>query len=298
MERYKKVIRVLVFLIIFLSLIFYFIFLNNPSFNLQTQITENKENLNKYFAENVSINKKIGNKTSISIHAGSITYRKRTSELFDYQNLKEIYIENAEIDIYNNSPGNKSNRDLALINRLFDSMDTFCSYQSLIKNNRKNHKADIETELLSRILFDNINFKIHYPAQKSIFFHASNAEINYNVDNIVLNGNVIIKDNKNNEYYAKTAVFSEKYNGFYFPQGFVHKQYKTNNKNFYALNNSGEIIHVKYIPEIIYVDMLSKSEKELFLKFVRKLPPQLRILLGLSNLEQDKIYKQANKITS
>lgn len=281
MKRYKKVIPISLILLIALSISSYRAFSKEYFQNHQEEFVNNS---NKYSASNVVINKKIGNNNQISLKADNIVYQKRNSDFFDYQNLKEIYIENAEIDIYNDFPLNKQDKDLSYINKLIDSIDVFCSYQSPIKTNTRNKKSDAETELLSRIIFKNINLKFLYPNNKIISLQASNAEINYNIDNIVFNDHVIMKDYNGKEYNAKIAVFSERFKGFYFPEGFITKRYKTNKKQFYVINNFGHILHSHNIPEINYIDLLSKKERDLFIKIVNKLPPQLRLMLGLSNV--------------
>jgi len=229
-------------------------------------------NGNIYYAEGVTINKKNGNNLIVSLHADKIIYRKRTSNFFDYKNLKEIYIENAEIDIVKEGP--------TFIDKLYEDMKIF-SNEYLTNNSFKNERPDAKKEIMSRILFNNIVMRMHYPEQKTIFSRASNAEINYNIDNIVLNDDVFVKDEKGIEYYAKSAVFSGKYNGFYFPIGFVTKRYKTNRKVFYVINRLGDVYKSENVPQINYIDLLSKMEGELFLKMMRRLPPQIRLILGI-----------------
>ena len=283
----KQSISALLILFIIVSLsAFLFLFLNNKKASDDDILAENnaenftEKNYDNFRVEHVSVIRKKDNKPHFILTADEVIHRKRFSKLFSYQNLKEIYISGAKIDIYLNNISSSGNSSL-----LFDEMnEIFASLgkQSTSLDDYSAGKvADSDLDLLSRIFFENFSLNIYYPAGKKLSFSALYASVNPDLNNLVFSGTVQFTDSMQRKFISSKVVWSKKHNGIYFPEGYTLLNSQQRNESFYAVNKDGDFTRLWNIPAIDYADYLEVAESRLYAKLMKKLPPYAKMMLGL-----------------
>jgi hypothetical protein len=278
-----------VFLILFLSLLscaFVFLFLNNKKAGNDDILTENdvqtytEKDYDNFRIEHISVVRKKDNKPHFILTADEVVHRKRASKLFLYQNLKEIYVSGAKIDIYLNNISSSGNSSLP-----FDEMnDIFASLgkrPTSLDDYSAGKVADSDLDLLSRIFFENFSLNIYYPGRKKISFSALYAAVTPDLNNLVFSGTVQFTDSMRRKFVSSKVVWSKKQNGIYFPEGYTLHKSQQRNESFYAVNKDGDFTRLWNIPAIDYADCLEVAESRLYAKLMKKLPPYAKMILGL-----------------
>jgi len=110
--------------------------------------------------EKISIVKRKDNRLFFSFSADRVVHRKRISKFFVYQNLKEIFLSGVQIDFYPYNMAPLKNKNTLL--PLDDIGSTFASLgkPSTPIEEYLAGKADIDLDLLSRIVFENLSLNI------------------------------------------------------------------------------------------------------------------------------------------
>ena len=230
-------------------------------------------------AENVSLIRKKDNKLFFVLTAEEIIHRKRFSRLFLYQNLKEVYISGAKIDIYFNALSSAGNN--LLMDEIHDILRSLGKESTSIDEYFSGKVPDSDLDLLSRIFFENLSLNIYYPDRKKISFSALYATVTPDLNNLVFSGTVQFTDSVRRKFVSSKVVWSKKHNGIYFPEGYTLHNSQYRNKSFYAVNKDGDFSMLWNIPAIDYVDYLEVAESRLYAKLMKKLPPYAKLMLGL-----------------
>jgi hypothetical protein len=230
-------------------------------------------------AENVSLTRKKNNKLFFALTAEEIIHRKRFSRLFLYQNLKEVYISGAKIDIYFNTLSSAGNN--LLMDEIHDILRSLGKESTSIDEYSSGKVSDSDLDLLSRIFFENLSLNIYYPAGKKISFTSLYAAVTSDFNNLVFSGTVNFTDTMQRKFAAPKVVWSTKYNGIYFPEGYTLHNSQYRNKSFYAVNKDGDFSRLWDIPAIDYADYLDIAENKLYAQVMKKMPPYAKMMLGL-----------------
>jgi hypothetical protein len=282
----KQAISVLLILFMVSSCAFLFLFLNSKKAGDDEILAENdaqnftEKDYDNFRAEHVSVIRKRDNKPHFVLTADEIIHRKRFSKLFLYQNLKEIYISGAKINIYLNNRASSGNNLLPVdeINDIFRSLG---KQPTSLDDYYAGKVADSDLDLLSRIYFENLALDIYYPAGKKISFTSLYAAVTSDFNNLVFSGTVNFTDTMQRKFAASKVVWSTKYNGIYFPEGYTLHNSQYRNKLFYAVNKDGDFSRLWDIPAIDYADYLDIAENKLYTQVMKKLPPYAKMMLGL-----------------
>lgn len=243
---------------------------------------QSEENYDNFRIENISIVRKENNKTFFSLTADEIVHRKRFSKHFHYQNLKEIHLSGVKLDIYMNNISSDTNENISI--PLDDISNVFASLgkQPTSLNDYFEGKVqDRDLDLLSRIIFEKVSINIHYSDKKKVSVAAENAAVHFDSQNIVFTGSVKITDPLSRKLHASKAVWSKQFNGIYFPEGYVLQNDYYKNKSFYSMSKDGNLVMLLNIPRIDYRDRLEEAENTFYAKLLKKIPPYVKIMLGL-----------------
>jgi hypothetical protein len=235
----------------------------------------------QFKAEKVFITEQQGARTLFTLYADSIIHRKRRAKFFVYQNLKEIHLKNAKIDIYPESNPSSTNRKQALPFDLFKSSfesfgNTPASVQDYLAGN-----SDLNLDLLSRVLLDELSIDIHLPGSKRFSLCAERARINVDFENIVLEGEVRIVAADGMELRAPQAVWSRKLDGIYLPGRHVLQNRSRDERAFFAMTPEGGLARLAKTPDIDYADLLEEKEKIFYSNISEKMPAYSRVMFGM-----------------
>jgi hypothetical protein len=248
-----------------------------PGENLRNQSGEPYDN---FRVEHISVVRKKDNKPHFVLTADEVVHRKRASKLFLYQNLKEIYVSGAKVDIYLNNISSSGNSSLPFdeMNEIFASLG---KQSTSLDDYSAGKVADSDLDLLSRIFFENLSLNIYYPDSKKISFSALYASVTPDLNNLVFSGTVQFTDSMRRKFVSSKVVWSKKHNGIYFPEGYTLQNSQHRNKSFYAVSKDGDFSRLSDIPAIDYADYLEVAESRLYAKLMKKLPPYAKMMLGL-----------------
>ncbi len=249
-------------------------------------LDSNKKDYDDFSVENVSLVRKRNGDVLFSLVANRICHRKRSSKLFVYQNVKEIFISGARMEMYlnNNISPKTSDNYSRLVDNIKNISLSFGKPAVSIKDYLNNRVADSNLDILSRIVFEDIHINIYLPENKRISIKSTNATVNADTENIVFSGDVSIVDSSERKFCSSKAVWSKKYRGIYFPEGYIVKKREHKNKAFYVMNQEGEFLKALSAVTIEYLDLIEKNENDFYPKLLKKLPPQVKIMLGLPPL--------------
>jgi hypothetical protein len=233
-------------------------------------------------AENISISNIENGRTLFSIAADRVVHRKRVSRFFVYQNLKELCLTGARINIFQVKHALQTSHDSVSL-PLGDIGGSFMSFGKPATS-MESYLAgipDADLDILSRVLFEDLSIAIDISVGRKISFRAGRARINLDFENIIFDGPLRIVDAAGTELTAQLGVWTNKHNGIYLPKGFVFKGDIYNGEGFYALNGKGEFFRGRRLPKVNYMDPLDDREDFINEYILGKVPLTLRVMLGL-----------------
>ncbi len=226
-----------------------------------------------FMIDKLDITERKGDMTTVSLSADKIIHRKRASRFFVYQNLKEIFISGARIDIVMNN-NDSANDNIAIpLNNIGDILKSLGKSQTPVEEYLRG-TTDINLDLLTRILFRDIAVNVHLFDGGRISISADSARINFDSENIILEDHVHVADSANNKLLSSMAVWSKEFNGVYLPEGYRLQNEYRKEKAFFAVDGRGEFSKVNDLPDIKYADFIEEGEKVLY----DKLPAYVRLM--------------------
>jgi len=246
-------------------------------------LSDHEEYYDNFMVDKISIKKHEDNRVVFFLLIDKVIHRKRISKFFVYQNLKEIFLSGVQIDFYPYNMASLKNKTFLI--PLDDLSSTFASLgnPSTPVEDYLAGNADIDLDLLSRILFENLSLNIFLSPDKKISISAKFARVNTDLENIVLEGPVTIVDSDGGEMLASEAVWSKKFNGIYLPEGYILNNKQHKGKAFFAINIKGKFSKVLKLPDIEYKDFIEEREKVLYAYLAKNMPPYLRLMFGIPN---------------
>jgi hypothetical protein len=253
----------------------------NPSLPDIASLSHPEGYYDNFKVEKISIVKRKDNRLFFSFSADKVLHRKRISKFFVYQNLKEIFLSGVQIDFYryNMSPL-KNKNSLIPLDDIGSSFTTLGKPSTPMEDYLAGN-ADIDLDLLSRILLENLSLNVFLSPDKKFSITAKEARINTDLENLVLEGPVMVMDSCGKEVLTSKAVWSEKFNRLYLPDGYTLKSEEHKGSAFFAINSQGELSRVWKCPNIEYVDFIEEREKVLYSYLSKNMPPYLRLIFGL-----------------
>jgi len=262
-----------IFFIFFVSLIFFTFGTGNTPPPAESVFKQNESIL-----ESVHLKQFNGNKFLFSISARKIIYRKRSYKVFIYKNLKELFIEGLSIDLYQTEDNGKKPAlsSSQLVNVLSDFGNPQTSYQEFLRGS-----GDLETDLLTRILIADCSIHILRDNGAKIAVGARRARI-VDFKNIILEGDVRIKNSNGAEISSAKAVWSAENNGFLFPEGYRSGDFQYQRKSFLKIGKSGDFYPAHPVQSVKYTDLFEEYEESLFDSLSQDAPPFLRHLIEMS----------------
>ncbi len=241
-----------------------------------------------FWAENISIVKRVDNDKFFTLSVNKLVHRKRTTRLFVYQNLKELYVSGVQVNTYPAKVSARGYKRAAIALPVEDIGSSFTSFGKPPTQLEEYlaGDADFNLDLLSRLILENFSLTMHLPGNKKIFLSARVARINTDLENIVLEGPVRFIAADGSELYASLAVWSKKFNGIYLPSGYTFQNEQRKKKAFYGINPDGEFEEAAKVPDIKYVDLLEDVENKFYDRMFKKAPLYLRVLAGMTEGQQ------------
>jgi len=231
--------------------------------------------------EKISIVKRKDNRLFFSLSADKVLHRKRISKFFVYQNLKEIFLSGVQIDFYPYNMASLKNKNILIpLDDLGSSFTTLGKPSTPIEDYLAGN-ADIDLDLLSRILLENLSLSVFLSPDKKFSITAKEARINTDLENLALEGPITIADSDGKEMHASEAVWSKKFNGIYLPGWYILNNKQHKGKAFFAINTKGKFSKVLKTPDMECVDFIEEREKALYACLSKNMPPYLRLMFGI-----------------
>ncbi len=278
-NRWSNFIFIAFLLLLTLAIFVYYPNKKTKSYDINSE-NNLEEQADDFRVDNISIVRYEDNRKLFSLSADKVIHRKRISKLFVYQNLKEIYMSGVKIDIYSgNSASNKKHIAIPVddIGRSFTSLGKpSTSMEEYLSGN-----LDIDLDLLTRTLIEDLSINVYISQNKKISFIAKGARINVDFENLILEGPVKIIASDGKELTSSLAVWSGKFNGIYLPEGYMMGDFYLKRKAFFTLTRKGEFSKISVIPKIRYNDVIEEKEKIFYARLFGKMPAYMRVMFGL-----------------
>ncbi len=242
------------------------------------------ELFDSYYVKQLSIKRYSEQGVLFSISADKITHKNRKFlNLATYQNLKEIVILNFKLDAY-------AVNDSILLAGITTTIQSLETQPFAHENNQltitedqvstTNNSDKDNYSLLTQVLFEKITINIHHLTNIKTSITANTARINLGNKNLVFEEDVRFISADNREILASQAVWSNKYNGIYFPEGcFFEKQHME--KAFFRLNEEGKLSKASKIPAIAYTDLIAEKEQALYEQSFKNMSPYMKAIIGM-----------------
>jgi len=278
---------VIIVLLVFIIIIFFSLNPEKPANNnSKADLALNLKpegNYDQFYVDNLTIVKREGSNVFYSLTADKVFKRKRITKFFVYQNLKEICISGSRIDIYpyNKKSLTKSSNVLIPVDEIGRSITSMGKPSTPVEDYLAGN-ADIDLDLLSRLLFEKLILTVHISPQKKISISAARAKVNSDLQNIVFEGGIKVVGSDGTVINTDEAVWSRQYEGMYIPGsynsgGIMHSR----GKSFFSINSEGELVEVPSVPVIAYRDPLEEREKDFYATISKKMPGYARFMFGM-----------------
>ena len=205
------------------------------------------------------------------ILADQIVRRTRRSESLIYYNLKEIFMGNMRLKVLasRDKPAQLLPTTSAFLPLTLDDQDK----KSSDGNNERKHQDDI----LTRIVAEDVNIEIAYEHGRKAVITSSFATMNIQDKNIVFEDDVVFIDANGRCLKALQGIWSNKFNGMLFPQGYMEQikgAYSNHGIAFFQLNKSGKSIEVSPVPTIkMHQDIADQLENLVWSHMMKYLFP-------------------------
>jgi hypothetical protein len=219
---------------------------------------------------------------TIKLSADSIIHRKRKSKFFEYQNLKELYLDRAVLDLYpGKEPSLAEGRCLpfALLAKSINLVPGAGPARSI--ESYLQETGDIDLDILSRVLFDDFSLNIHYPTGRFLAITAEKAWIGGDFQSLVLEGAVRVISTGGEVVRASRAVVSRRFDGILLPSGYLRQEVYQSHQAFFRLTAEGRLAWSSRAPRVEYGDQLEAKENEFYGRILGKIPPYQRVMFGL-----------------
>ena len=206
-----------------------------------------------------------------TILADLIVHRTRRSESLMYYNLKEILIRNMKLTV------------LASRGEPVQILPTNVSFLSSRYNDDKEKSPTGKSEskqqddILTRIVAEGVNIEIAFEDGRKATITSSSATMKMQDRNIVFEEDVVFTDANGRCLKALHAIWSNKFGGMLFPQGYVDQTRGANSNHgvaFFQLNHDGKSTNVVPIPKIkIHQDIADQLENLVWAHMLKYLFP-------------------------
>ncbi|MDH4230827.1 MAG: hypothetical protein OEW04_02230 [Nitrospirota bacterium] len=253
---------------------------NNPQADLALNL-KHENNYDQFYVDKLAIVMREGGKVVFSLSADKIFKRKRISKFFVYQNLKEICISGVKIDIYSYNKKSLTNNNVLIpVDEIGRSVTSMGKPSTPVEDYLAGN-ADIDLDLLSRLLFEKLTLAIHTSPKKKMLIEAESAKINIDMENIVFEGDIKVIDSDGVVINTEEVVWSRKHAGIYIPGKYNVGSMFSTGKSFFGINRNGEVLKMLAVPVIEYVDPLEEREKVFYANISKKMPGYARFMFGM-----------------
>lgn len=279
--------KILLIAFLFLIVITTFVFLHNyiiktKDSNPNLDINKTEEDYDKFRLDKISVVKRENGRIFLHLYADSVIHRKRISKLFVYQNLKEIYISGAKIDffIYDNTSKNNLRSIMIPVVDIGKSFTSF-GYSYMTSEDYLAGNGDVDSDVLTRILFDDISINIYLPNKKKLSLLGKIGRSCTDFENIIFEGPASIVSSDGRELIAPKAIWSKKFNGIYLPDGYTLQSNYIKKETFFIIDQEGRFSRISRSPKIVYRDLIEEKEKIFYAKVYKKIPAYAKFMLGI-----------------
>jgi hypothetical protein len=205
----------------------------------------------QFSAKNVLIKSFNDGKLIFVSKAKKIIHRDRTTELFRYHNLKELYFLDLTLEFFlgesnfllkKSVPNMVEDRLTKNIVGIFLKKDN--NVQIIGNSNINNIIYIIEKpdyKIITRAVTDNFLIIVHFTNNSSVKISSDNAVINFESHNIEFKKNFSIIDTRNKKITAPEAIWIYNSNHLFFPKGYILFPFKHRKKASFFIDKYGRL---------------------------------------------------------
>ena len=223
------------------------------------------ENYDQFYVDKLRVIKRENGNIFLFISADKVYKRKRISKLFVYQNLKEICISGARIDIYAYHGASAKETPTAAIpiDEIGKSIISIAPPSTPVEEYVAGN-ADSKLDLLSRLLLHKVTLNMYSTPGRKISIEAERATVNPDLLYIVFEGSIKIVDSSGNVMSTEKAVWSKQNRGLYVPGLYISRHIPYKGKAFFIMNKEKGLLKDAKVPDMDFADPLEQMENELY----------------------------------
>jgi hypothetical protein len=252
---------------------------------------------------------KENNKVRFSLSVGKIIHRGRTSRFFKYMNLKELYMEDLAIDIYpfvEEKGAKKISIPVRDLGHTFTALgkpsEPPSEYldegaaprreqgrpvkASESPGEHSRERSDLDMTVLTRLVITNLKIRTHLRGGKEFSIRAKSADINLLQEPVLVMENAILTASDGSEILSGMSVWTERFKGVLFPDGYMTSNSYHPGKSFFYFNRAGLLCKSDYVPEIHYEDIIGKEEQDLADRMTKNMSPEAKFFLGVGTMNK------------
>ncbi len=231
-----------------------------------------------FWGNGLTLTHQDGTVQRLRITAARVLHRRRVSQWFVYENFDEIVIQSLAVDYPLPVSHDQRSRLRLPLQELGDDLNALKEAASLGPEDAASDEAG-STDTLSRVLVENVKFKLIPPGQPPIELSASNAKMGGDFAVIQLEGAVSLTS-RACRIRAPLALWSSQHEGLLFPAGYAMRQRRYDKPAFFRLNPNGTCRRILPLPPVAYVDLLEIQEAAFMDRLTRNMPAYTRFMLG------------------
>jgi hypothetical protein len=243
---------------------------------IASEPSQSGEVFDNFKIEGFSIVEREGGRVLFGLSADRVIHRKRVSDLFVYQNMKEICFTGLKVDIHPRK-GSAEAMPFADIGRSL----AYLGKQPTSAEEYMEGLAGDDLDFLTRVLAEEMHINIYGPGGRKTTLEAGKARIGLELENMVFEDGVRVVSGRNGEMFAPVAVWSRRHRGLLFPEGYSGGGVSHEGRAFFVFGPEGALRRQAVAPEIDCSDPLEEKEKAFYTALQNQMPRQLRFFLGL-----------------
>ena len=232
-----------------------------------------------FWAEKVSLVHLNGSRVFLKLAAEQVVHRRRTSRLFVYENYDEIFLQGLRVEfpLVEDESGRK--RVKLPLHEIEDVLRSLSDLPKAAAGD-PDETGDLDVDVLSRLLIEDVAFRILPQHERPIDLNAKQAKIGGDFKTVLFEGGMTLSG-ANCEIKAPTALWSMEHDGFLLPAGYRQGQKQHRDQAFVSLTANGTCRTVSPVPDIRYVDPLEEQEAALYATISESMPVFARFMLGI-----------------
>lgn len=234
-------------------------------------------------AKHVAVTHRDGRQLLLRLTAGEIIHRSRRSRFFTYRSFDEIFVRGLHVEFPQPATETKKAtvslplREIADVLGAFGAIGEDFGFGTAATATAGDGD---EATRLSRVLIEDVAFRMLPARQESIDLFAARAQISGDFTLVQFEGGMRLKGARC-RLEAPTALWSTAHHGLLLPFGYRGAHGRRIGRTFLSVRGDGSCATAVPPPGISYRDLLEEHERDFYQRISRAMPAYAQFMLGV-----------------